>query len=312
MFSIVDEKQKECVLSMLGALEKKNVAYEQLAKSKMVRIEDNIKRTIRCLKPGKGKSIKGFALDKYSRFMINKKAPAIITNKRPIEYQDFEFFCDEKIAVYTSIFGNYETIHEPDIIPDNIDYYIITDNEIKPNSRWRIRKVDLPPGLNAAQKNRYVKMHPHLLFPEYKYSIYIDGSVHILSDLTPLIHRISGSGFAMHKHSARDDVYDELIAAYYTKRITKERYRKYIDFLQQNNMPKNYGLVECGVIARNHENLLCNKIMEQWWEEYLHGINRDQICLAYVLFSNKIRISEINTLGSNMYMSSLFKILMHK
>ncbi len=154
-------------------------------------------------------------------------------------------------------------------------------------------------------------MHPHLVFPEYKYSIYVDGNISILSDLTPLVHRIGIYGFAMHRHSSRDDVFDELIAAYYTKRITKLKYNQCTRFMIDNKMPRHYGLVECNAIVRDHENQISNSIMQQWWETYKKLINRDQICLAYVLFKNQIKMSDIGTLGTNIYNSSLLSVSKH-
>lgn len=313
MFSLSDLNKRESVLSLLKALHLQDEKYLMLENSKKSKIKNLINRIADSLKPGHGKSIKGFVLDKYSRLMIKYKVKAIIRDDKDIFYEDNEFFCDDRIAVYTAIFGDYESIHEPRIIPDNIDYYIITDcDKINKDSRWRVLEVELPSGLNSAQKNRYVKMHPHILFPNYRYSIYVDGSVQVLSDLTPLIHRIGKYGFAMHMHSSRDDLYDELIAAKYTKRITKENYKKYTKFFQEKKVPRHYGLLECGVIARNHESNTCLSMMEQWWENYLGGINRDQICLAYVLYENNIAVKEIGTLGTNMYKSCLFRVLMHK
>lgn len=312
MFSLSDDKKRECVLSMLKALHVQDEKCSILKNSKSCKINSLIRRIVNSIKPGHRKSINGFILDKYSRFMIKRKVKTVIQVDDCVSYDDDEFFCDDRIVVYTAIFGNYESIHEPRIVPDNVDYYIITDCKTSTDSRWKVLEVSFPSDLNSAQKNRYVKMHPHLLFPNYKYSIYIDGSVQVLSDLTPLIHRIGKYGFAMHMHSTRDDLYDELIAARYTKRITKDNYQKYTKMFQDYGMPRHYGLLECGIIARRHDSEICSSVMEQWWELYLKGINRDQICLAYILYKNNIAAKNIGTLGANMYKSCLFNILMHK
>ena len=42
------------------------------------------------------------------------------------------YFSDKKIAVYTALFGQYDTIKEPCIHPDNIDYYIFTRSPASP------------------------------------------------------------------------------------------------------------------------------------------------------------------------------------
>ena len=37
---------------------------------------------------------------------------------------------DERIAVYTAFFGPYDQLREPLLQPDNIDYYILTDQPV--------------------------------------------------------------------------------------------------------------------------------------------------------------------------------------
>ena len=43
-------------------------------------------------------------------------------------------------------------------------------------------------------------MHPHILFPEYDYTIYIDGCFTVFSDVTPFIRPLEG-GYALNTGS---------------------------------------------------------------------------------------------------------------
>ena len=80
------------------------------------------------------------------------------------------------------------------------------------NSKWKI--VDITEfagaleGLSNTEKNRYFKMHPDKVFKNYKYSIYIDGNVKVITDLTEMVNKIGSCGLAIHKHGKRDCVYD--------------------------------------------------------------------------------------------------------
>ena len=77
-------------------------------------------------------------------------------------------------------------------------------------------------------------------------------------------------------------------------------------------MPRNYGLLQCNIIVREHNNPVCIKIMEAWWQLFSKNAKRDQIYLPYVLYMNKIRIDDVVLLGNNVYMNSSFRVFIHK
>ena len=81
-----------------------------------------------------------------------------------------------KLAVYTSIFG------EKDFpIPQPLckDVFLVTDNV-------RSKHHTVIPGLytqrGRRRDSRHAKMLPHLYFPDYEYSLYIDGHLQIVRD----------------------------------------------------------------------------------------------------------------------------------
>lgn len=225
------------------------------------------------------------------------------------------YFSDEKIAIYTCIIGQYDCVNEPGFIPNNCDFYIVTDQEIGIDSKWR--KIDIGEyrelivGLTNAEINRFFKMHPDILFPDYKYSVYLDGNIKPVSDLTEFVNLIGSIGIAAHKHSIRSDVFEEAEVIRYLKRDKPERIDRHIDFLKSTGMPRNYGLIECNVIAREHNNLICKKLMGEWWNEFLNYSKRDQISFVHVLFMNKIPVEEIGTLGENVYANPAIRKVGH-
>lgn len=77
-------------------------------------------------------------------------------------------------------------------------------------------------------------------------------------------------------------------------------------------MPKNYGLLQCNIIVREHNNPLCIKIMEEWWQEFQKYSKRDQISLPHVLYMNNVKVEQVGILGNNVYMNPSFRILLHK
>lgn len=307
---MIDDVGKEEVLMLLKALEKQNNNMKELLDSKEYRIGSSLYLIKKNIKSLNFKDIymrlKKRKLRDHAIVTVNNKTGSIMSECKE------HYFSNARIAIYTAIFGNYDKVHEPLIQPKNIDYYIITDQEIPTNSLWKpITPHDNIKSLSPSEKNRYVKMHPDEYFSRYKYSIYVDGSISIISDMTPLIYEISKVGIAVHRHSQRECVYDELIVTELFHKITSGEKKNYEKYLEKINMPKKYGLCECGVIAREHEKDECKRIMAMWWEMFKNHIKRDQIHLPVVLFLNNISVNEICTLGTNIYNNKSILINYH-
>lgn len=250
----------------------------------------------------------------FKKWNRGKKSTAIKSTVRQniVKRKEPNYFSKERIAIYTAILGVYDKVLEPYCIPDNCDYYIFTDQQIPQNSIWR--KMEWPSilnGMSNMEKNRYLKMHPHALFDDYKYSIYVDGNVQIVTDLTEYINCLGDNGIGIHAHNTRSCIYDELIAVVETNRMSRaegERYRLYI---QEKGMPQNYGLMQCSVIVREHGKTSCINIMEDWWNMYMKYGKRDQLYLPFVLFRYNISVEEITVLGNNLYNNPSFRVETH-
>lgn len=90
----------------------------------------------------------------------------------------------EGVAVYTAIFGGYDYLKEQPLIP-GVDYVCFTDDPRLTAPGWRVivgKARHLHPRLSA----KWYRAHPHRVLSAYRRSIYIDGSVQILTpDFVP-------------------------------------------------------------------------------------------------------------------------------
>ena len=77
-----------------------------------------------------------------------------------------------KIACYTALVGDYDNLLNPVYITDEWDYICFTDQKIS-GSKWKIRPLQHIIAKDPIRTNRWHKLNPHILFPEYDYSIYI-------------------------------------------------------------------------------------------------------------------------------------------
>ena len=231
------------------------------------------------------------------------------------EFPVANYFSEHRIAVYTCVIGAYDQIDEPRCKPDNIDYYIITDQPLSSESMWHFLDVshmkEELSNLTPIEQNRWYKMHPHLLFPDYDYSIYLDGNITPVTDLTEFVNRVGSSAIATHRHYIRDCVYQEAKAVLQSGKDNKENIRQHLLFLEEQGMPKEYGLADCSVIARKHHEASCVTLMKQWWKEFLLHSRRDQLSFPYVLFKNNLPTIDLMTLGPNRIFNDALNIKMH-
>ncbi|MBO6169300.1 MAG: DUF616 domain-containing protein [Bacteroidales bacterium] len=222
---------------------------------------------------------------------------------------------EERIAVYTSFFGAYDQLREPLMHPDNIDYFIVTDQAVPEGSLWkRVPLQVVPDGLasDPILANRWCKMHPHLLFPEYAFSVYVDANIWVLSDLTPLTAGLGRFPVAMFRHKKRDCVYAEVEAAIRQGKGAPEALQAHEALLRSHGVPTHWGLLEASVIARRHQDPVCVELMEAWWESFSANSRRDQISLIDCLWLKGIQPSAIGILGDNLQRCNLFLQMHHK
>ncbi|ONI47977.1 hypothetical protein AN644_03200 [Candidatus Epulonipiscium fishelsonii] len=219
-----------------------------------------------------------------------------------------------KIAIYTCIIGNYDLVKEPRYISSNCDYFIITDQEVPKSSIWKkidINKFENLKDFSASQKNRYIKFFPYKIFKNYDYSIYIDGSIEIIADLTPLIAYLGTSSIGLHKHEHRNCAYTEAKAIKYHKRYNPKEIDKQILKYSKEGFPKHYGLYDNTVIVRKH-NEICKLIMQKWWKELNKYTFRDQLSLPYTLWKYNIAKKNIALLPNGINTNPRWRKHNHK
>lgn len=106
-----------------------------------------------------------------------------------------------KAIIYTVITGNYDTIKQPLVVEEGVEYVLFTNNcEIREAGVWKVTHI---PSLNLGSRSekennillsRRVKMLAHKYLPKgYDVSVYVDAdmllkeSVSELLDTMPII-----------------------------------------------------------------------------------------------------------------------------
>ena len=198
-----------------------------------------------------------------------------------------------KMVVYTCLTGGYDALLTPDYMNPECDYVCFTDDEEMIKRRyigpWKIEPLRFSE-LNNSKNNRWHKMHPHILFPNYSASLYIDSNVNFKTGkIFEYIRSVPHKCFlALPRHSKRDCIYDEADFVVASKIDSIENVAPLMDKYRQENFPEHFGLAENNVIFRRHNNKECIKLMEEWWSIFNQYSRRDQLSLFYLLWKNKI------------------------
>lgn len=193
-----------------------------------------------------------------------------------------------KTAVCTSVFGAHD-YHGTHMMIDGVDHYYVTDGLDDPpkHSGWKIIYPDLSlfPYDNR-RKSKIAKIVPHKISTllQYKYVIWIDGDMQILSsNFVPEILSFMNNGLVISPHfDGRDCAYGE--ATIRPPKYHNEPMDEQVEFYRSQGFPEHMGLYECGVMARDIQNKDIQELSELWFEQNMTWSYQDQVSLPYCLW----------------------------
>lgn len=219
-----------------------------------------------------------------------------------------------KIVIYTAIFGGKDDLIEPEFISDNCDFVCFTDGNFK-SDIWQIRKVK-PIFDDPVRNAKIYKILPHKYLPEYKYSIWADGNMVARGNVNELVEKyLPKANLAIFDHTqlrkrfkklfwikdkkqCYDCIYRE---AEHLLQLEKEgNYKDNADLIKKQiakyrreGYPENNGLIVGMVIARRHNESDVIKSMEDWWQEIRQYSRRDQLSFNYIAWKNNLNFTYI-------------------
>lgn len=212
------------------------------------------------------------------------------------------------MVVYTVLSGAYDRI-KPVPKFDNIDFFLVTDENIAPPKGWKL--IFVKSDLKGVMFNRRYKMLPFDIFSGYADSIYIDANISIVSNPIAIFNtcRSNGAQIGLYDHPIRQSVYDE---ADEIKKIG------YAYFFKVNRMMDRYKdenfsgeqLYEANIIYRRHDSFPLRSAMTLWWNEFCCGVKRDQLSLTYSCGKYNIDIFSLGKHDAR-FTKSVFSYNMH-
>lgn len=281
-----------------------NERYQRLKYSESELLDIKIKRYLASIKRFDFKQILSDL--RYRRYAKKNFSCAGNTSSECSLMNDIS---NARIAVYSCIVGRYDSILEPVIAEDNVDYYMFTDLTLQSGSAWT--KIDLTEhddyyALSPNQLNRKIKILQTEILRQYDYTVYVDGNIEIVCCVSPMIESMGGCSLGIHYHRSRDCIYDEVVAVKHLKRLTGLDMEKQISGYREKGFPAHFGLYENSIIIRNNNDSATLQLMADWWDEYVKHPTRDQLSLPYVIWDTEFSKDKIHILGNDIQRNPRF------
>ena len=196
-------------------------------------------------------------------------------------------------AIFTVITGNYDTIKQPLVLEEGVEYYLFTNNpEIKDAGVWQVVQIPSEQWQRRTERennillSRKVKMLPHKYLPkECELSIYVDADMLIKEPLTKLLKDLrEDTLFAACRHSycssVREEIEDLVAKGMVDATQIENQWKRYVEWGLKDDL----GISENGLLIRRHNDARVAQLLELWWEEYQNGCLRDQVSLMPCIY----------------------------
>ena len=196
-----------------------------------------------------------------------------------------------RYAIFTAVVGHYDEIKQPKVVDDHFDY-ILFSNDMKEKSIgvWQIMPI---PYFNPIQTKiaRWVKTHPEELLPQYNYSLWVDANIQIVSEA--FYHRLfelmaEKVLISTVAHPKFNCVYQEMLVMIYARYEKESVVIDWGRFLRKEKYPRNNGLVETGLLFRQHSAETVKCFDKLWWKCIDEYSKRDQLSVNYSLWKQKM------------------------
>ncbi|KNA08402.1 hypothetical protein SOVF_162920 [Spinacia oleracea] len=213
------------------------------------------------------------------------------------------------VIVASAIFGNYDVIQEPvnisNIAKKHVPFYMFIDEETENYMKnksvlnsskmvglWRIIVVRNVPYADARRNGKIPKLLLHRIFPNVRYSIWIDGKLKLVRDPYQVLERFlwrENATFAISRHYSRFDVFVEAEANKAGGKYDNASIDEQIDFYRNEGLtpyseaklPITSDVPEGCVIVREHIPIT-NLFTCLWFNEIERFTSRDQLSFSTV------------------------------
>lgn len=193
--------------------------------------------------------------------------------------------------------GNYDAITQPEVIADGFTYVMFT-NDLPEQQLgvWQVKHIPFKLNGDNTRLSRWIKTHPHILFPEYDYSLYMDANVVVDDEryydrINELISK--GQTLSVMDHNLRWCIYEEALFLMYVDYDSVDNICREILYIKHQGYPRHNGLNENNCILRRHNDKSVINVDEEWWSMICRFSKRDQLSFKYSAWKYNVYVEKI-------------------
>jgi O-antigen biosynthesis protein len=217
------------------------------------------------------------------------------------------------IVLYTAIFGKYDNLLLPQHLDPEVDYVCFTDQPRHDYGVWQIRSAPYYHP-DATRIARWVKTHPHELFPDHEIAVWLDANIILKGDIRQYIDMFKQHqahlGLVAHPH--RTCFYEEAMACKRLKKDVDHTIDKQVEHYRSNGLPPGQSLFETGLMVVLLTETETEAAFHLWWQQLEQFSRRDQLALAWVIYQfPHLKIASLLPPGTSVRDHEDFKYFRH-
>ena len=217
-------------------------------------------------------------------------------------------FTNKDCVVYTSLIGEHEGLNSQKYIKDsNLRHICFTDDRNLTSIDWEIIHVDKIFPCDFYRSQRNLKVRPHLILPQYKYSLYIDNTVLLKRRSEEFIEMIINNQnlkedepfFCLPYHS-QFNLINEFNACLNNNLDDRTRiYEQLNDYIQSYVLGLKQKAYWGAILFRSHNHHEIKKLSEIWFAHVCRYSRRDQLSIIHSSKQTHIDLKGFSLKNSN-------------
>jgi len=200
----------------------------------------------------------------------------------------------ENLVVYTCSTNNYDNLTLLQSPVEGLRFIFFTNQLNKVPVGWEGRQLRSPPRLTSGHDiNRFHKIFPHHVLPEFRYSVYIDGNISFNGDFGELVEKLRAAKVALaaFSHPEQRKLKEEVSACERYNRFDwydKKRAKLQYDFYGSERLDLCQLITGNYLLVRDHMHPNFYHCMSIWWSHLFEYTKRDQMSLNYALWKSEL------------------------
>ena len=218
-------------------------------------------------------------------------------------------FNNDDLIVYTCLIGENDGLnYQPLFKSSKLRHVCLTDDPNLISDDWEIVLVDRIIPNDCYRSQRHFKTRPHIIFPDYKYSLYLDNTVILKKKTEDFLRMIfknlsiseNDPFFCLPYHSQFDLINEFNACANNNLDDQLRIYEQLNDYIKTNLNALKKRAYWGAILLRNHNHKELVKLSEIWFSHICRYSRRDQLSIIHASLQAKISLNgfELNNSGS--------------